>query len=434
MVVAQKDMQFIEQKIFNRQAIISIFGCSPEVIGISENSNRSTSGNMFNFYYKATVNPIIDDIEEDFNHQFIHPIDGNVFIKFKRHLTSETEDIIKKFHGGIITGNRASELMGEESDPNDESRNTYIVPNTVTALDQAVAVLDPSTMPTPPTTPGKCNCGDDHKADLSNPKNIDAICEDFAVKAAPGKQFQQKYLKQSLKTRAKIEDTYTFKLAGYFKAQETRCINKFMAKYGSKDMPIINTKGLDPTEAVNIMFDIGTEELLLGQELRSMYTSGVQRAIQDINTIAGSSINSQTSNPHVTAAIGRIGRMIKGQKTESVITETTRKDLESVIMSSVRDSLTIEETQKAISDKFTEFQGTRARMIARTETRAAWDAGATVGYTELGVKMLDVVGCTGGDDYPLSDCNRANVPILMAGQLSFHPKHIGCLVPAEEPV
>jgi hypothetical protein len=69
-------------------------------------------------------------------------------------------------------------------------------------------------------------------------------------------------------------------------------------------------------------------------------------------------------------------------------------------------------------------------MIARTEARAAWDAGAVVSYEELGVKTVDVVGCTKFE--PDSDCGKQGIPLQNVASLRFHPNHIGSILPSEE--
>ena len=51
------------------------------------------------------------------------------------------------------------------------------------------------------------------------------------------------------------------------------------------------------------------------------------------------------------------------------------------------------------------------------------------GLKELGVKTVDVVGCTQFE--PDSDCGKKNIPIDTP--LNFHPNHIGSVVPSEEP-
>lgn len=40
---------------------------------------------------------------------------------------------------------------------------------------------------------------------------------------------------------------------------------------------------------------------------------------------------------------------------------------------------------------------------------------------------MDVVGCSQLEDY--SDCGARNVPMSEADELSFHPNHIGTIVP-----
>ena len=127
------------------------------------------------------------------------------------------------------------------------------------------------------------------------------------------------------------------------------------------------------------------------------------------------------------------------------INMTTWTDIFNIVEKSVKENITINEISDRIANKFEQYEGYRARRIARTESRAAWDAGAELSYQELGVKTVDVVGCEmtsifadygtqdEGSDKPYSDCGRKNIPMAEMGSLIFHPNHIGVIVPSEEP-
>ena len=92
----------------------------------------------------------------------------------------------------------------------------------------------------------------------------------------------------------------------------------------------------------------------------------------------------------------------------------------------MNESWNINQIQDALSDKFDNWQ--RARMIARTESRAAWDIGAQVAYQELGVEKVDIVGCSQFESY--SDCGKQNIPTQNISRLVFHPNHIGTPAPS----
>ena len=92
------------------------------------------------------------------------------------------------------------------------------------------------------------------------------------------------------------------------------------------------------------------------------------------------------------------------------------------------EDVTVFELKGRIGDYFTDLtreDGWRAMRIARTEASYAWDRAAQLGYSELGVEKIDVVGC----DDDEGDCNAQDVPVEDIDTLNFHPNHSGTCIP-----
>lgn len=403
----QKDIEFLEMRRDDRQATLSVFGVPPVVAGIPDSSNRASSGNQFAGYYGSTINPILRELADDFTRQHVWKFDRNLRLQFKLHPSADITAVTTMLQNAIITPNRAAELMGEEFDLNDETRSAYYFPSTYLPIGFVPEPVPVSTEDDP-VEPEK---------NLSDPRNVKAILDAFSKSATRPKQFQRAYLAASLKSRNQVEERFVGGLARYFKAQEDRIMEKLRAAEGKA----LKDVGLNIDE----LFNLQEEAELLAEEIRPLHTSGVQKSIGDLNNITGRRVNLNLSNPFVKAAINRLGAKITGD-----VPQTTRKELQRLLTKSTDESWNINQLQDAIQGKFDQFQGYRARMIARTESRAAWDAGAQVAYSEIGVKTVDVVGCTQFE--PDSDCGRQDIPISMIPALTYHPNHIGCLAPSVE--
>lgn len=395
----QKDLQFLELRRDDRQAILSIFGVPLSVAGIPD-ENYATAIASRNTYLASTINPILRQLADDFTRQHVHKFDKNLFFSFRMHPTGDIEQISKMLQNGIISPNRASELVGEEFDLNDDSRNQYYFPSTYLPIGQTASI---DTQPVA-------------GANMADPRNVKAICDSFSKSATKPKQFQRKYLEAALKSRNTVEDRYVDAISSYFDAQGKRILENIRA-FASK-----STKATIDEMSVQQIY--GVDEQDFSEIVRPLHTSAVQKAVSDINGITGSRVNLNLSNPFIKAAISRLGSKIVS------VTETTKNEIQRLIKKAVDDGQTITELQDAIQGKFDQFQGYRARMIARTESRAAWDAGAQVAYQDIGVKTVDVIGCT--EFEANSDCGRQNVPVVMMSMLNFHPNHIGVVVPSEE--
>ncbi len=430
--ISQKDMQFIQGKEFNRDTTLSMFGVVPEAVGITDDSNRATSGESLNHYFKG-INNILVKLELAINAQHVQKIDRRLKFQFSKHITADINQITKMVSTGAITPNRASELLGESTDETDKKRNTFYLPSTLLPI---------GTVPATPPQNGAASIPENNnrkliekQVDLMDPRNFDAIADHFEKSATKPKQFQTKFLRTALKTRSEIEEKFNPAFFNFFIAQGKRVIENIDKSFNKI------FEGLSEESVVKLIFDIGLEDEELLKDARRIHTSGIQRSITDINDITGNDLNSTTSNPSVVASINRLGTQITGgvtiDGTVISVNNTTRKEIAKLVLKAKEENWNLNQLQSAIQNKFEQFAGWRARRIARTESRIAWDAGAELSYRNLGVKRVDVVGCVGlstqiGGEEANSDCGVQNIPLAQASILRFHPNHAGTLAPSFE--
>jgi HK97 family phage portal protein len=470
--LSRKDMQFIEEKTYNRQSILSLFGVPPIVAGIVENANRSNSDVQEMLYYKNTINPIIKDYEDTFNSVFINPINPGIFIRFEKHNTGDIDSVIKKLQAGIITPNMAAEALGEPiSDDDgmddyympanytamgmtDTETDTDVDPNADPAADQG-AEQDPENETETETETEKsvkkkqnvprltiCGCGIDHK-DLNDPHNFEIIAKKFDERRHDAKKFQSVYLRESLRSRSKTEDDYVQNVEKFFIRQKNRILVNFEQKRQSIENRLkdaqANAGTLEKSLQIKALNDIGDELMDDNIEdadfrtaIRPLHTSAIQKSISNNNKLTGGTVNPNLSNLAVSSAIASLGLALLNGRTKDGavidVNQTTKDSLDWLIGKAVKEGWTIETLQSEIDDKLALDSVNRARRIARTESRKAYDQGSKIAYKELGVQYVDVVGCTNFE--PDSDCGKQNVPVNTP--LDFHPNHIGCIVPSEQ--
>ena len=429
--MSHKDMEFLETQKFNRQTILSLFGVPPVVAGIPDGANKAIAETMRLSYLENTINPIIQDLENAINQQFVHKIDKRVFLRIAKHTTGDVDNVIKKLQSGIITPNQASETLGESFDETDESREQYYMTSGLMPIG-----FVPTEAPDPKeegkSLPDPCGCGEDHSEtkDLSDPHNVTAIME--AVKSATSpRKHQREYLEKGLRSRNKTEDQYHGKINSFLQSQMKRVL-KNLDENKDKIEGLFTNKGLEE-EAIGLLFDLNLENETLVEVIRPLHTSGVQKSITNVNLITGATVKESLSNPFVAKTIKTIGQnminSVNKEGTRIAVNNTVSKNLVEIIRKSVAEDDHIAYIQGEINRKLGTQSSTRARMIARTESRIAYDAGNKVAYEELGVKYVDVIGCTQFEPY--SDCGKQNIPINEMSSLVFHPNHIGVVVPRE---
>lgn len=405
----QKDMQFLELRGYDRQTTLSVFGVPLSEAGIPDANFASANAARIK-YLSSTINPTLREVADSITRQFVWQHDRRIKFNFRLHSSGDIDNVGKSIQYGLITPNRGAELIGEEFDLKDETRNTYYMPSTYIPL--GYLPPEPTEQAQEAPAPGKMLDPEKKKEILSNPKNVELICSEFVKSATRPKHFQVRYLRASLKSRNAIEEKFTGRLAEFFADQQKRVMSS------------ISVKSLD-TKGVMIDFNLDEENEALLEVAKGMHTSGVQRAIGDINAILDERVNLNLSNPFVLAQVRKLGTKITGN-----VNKTTLDDMQRIITKAVDESWNINEIQDAVSGKFDQYQGYRARMIARTESRAAWDAGAKVAYQEIGVKTVDIVGCT--EFEADSDCGKQNINVASIDTLTFHPNHVGCPAPSKE--
>jgi hypothetical protein len=425
-----KDFDFLALRKDSQDAVIAIFGVPRIVLGLPETSNRATSTNQFPYFYRIAINPRLLEISDAINAQHVFSYDKTIEFNLRKHVSGDVQDTLQMLTNGVITPNQAALRLGETPDTTSYGRDLYYLPANLVPMGQDVksdaAILAvPSAIPTEAastltdtstvteTTSGAAV--ETTRKNIQDPRNIEEIVANFTKSAERPKVFQGQYLRASLKTRALLTDKFVGLVSDYFEKQEKEVLDIV----ASSKKSIEETEDASNAVEVYITSQTGTEK----EMVRGLHTSGVQRAIGDINVITGSGINPSLSNPFVKAAIDRLGEKITGK-----ITETTLKGLRAIFKQAIVEGMTINEIQDQIQLKFSEFKTTRARMIARTEARAAWDAGAYVSYTDLGVKTIDVVGCTMFEAY--SDCGKQGIDVQRIPYLTFHPNHIGVIAPS----
>ena len=108
--------------------------------------------------------------------------------------------------------------------------------------------------------------------------------------------------------------------------------------------------------------------------------------------------------------------------------DRAKKRLNKLIADAVDAGKTPAEITKDISGLYKSWTTRRARVIARTETSAAYDAGSIEIFDQIGVEKVDMVGCQ--DAHEPWDCNKTGFTIQEAKNLILHPNHSGTLVPS----
>lgn len=125
-----QEMQFIEGRKFNRQEILSGLDIDPSKLGISEDSNRSTSKEADNTFRQETIAPLQSVVEEEINNAFILTLLGWDDVLFEQEESSSRDrlEMMKLFAEGERMGVlNINEIRGELGKKKVEGGDTHFV-------------------------------------------------------------------------------------------------------------------------------------------------------------------------------------------------------------------------------------------------------------------------------------------------------------------
>lgn len=110
-----KNLGFIESRIAMRDAVLEHFGVPREIMGITENSNRSTADSAQYIYAKNVLTPRIKMREEAINKQLLPMFGDNLIWRFDVVIPYDKDfdksKALEAYQAGIITKNEARKLL-----------------------------------------------------------------------------------------------------------------------------------------------------------------------------------------------------------------------------------------------------------------------------------------------------------------------------------
>ena len=109
------NLGFIESRTAMRDAVLEHFGVPREIMGITENSNRSTADAAQYIYAKNVLTPKIRNREEAINKQLIPLFGENIVWRYEAVIPYDKEfdktRAIEGYSGGLLTRNEARRLL-----------------------------------------------------------------------------------------------------------------------------------------------------------------------------------------------------------------------------------------------------------------------------------------------------------------------------------
>jgi HK97 family phage portal protein len=86
-----EDQQIVQLREFLRNTIVQTFGVPPEVLGVLENSNKSTISAAIDFYTRLTIVPRLERLRIAWQRQLVPQFDENLILDFVNPIPADKE-------------------------------------------------------------------------------------------------------------------------------------------------------------------------------------------------------------------------------------------------------------------------------------------------------------------------------------------------------
>lgn len=461
-----KEVDFPETRKDISRVTGALLGVPPIHMGHVDNANRSNSVTQDQIFYKQGIAPLAKRFARaltqiakkfgKFQFEFIMP---NV----------EDPDVLNNratagSASGAYSPNDVRELFGDERDP-DPAMDTHLVPFNMQPIGFVVdnpeanaragaalvtadanANAAPAEGAQPTQTPGglplpaKIEAGKPgapaapgaggKPGELPVPAKLSKKNAEFPK----GTMIQRRVLKYAVSKRGSTEKRMTKAYRAWIIEVGTQAAadlggseqHRGLQTLPGKAMPII-AKAVEAT-AAQLHAKLSP---VLDAELQAFYTdlAGLfQVDDADQTFIPGS--------PAFEGARARLAQRVTG------VAESIKSDIQNVVAEGMAQGLSAYEIANGTADG--SFEGVkdvvdgmaqeRAQLIARTETVAMQNQASVGAYKDMGVTVLDVIGCQDfvimpGQTY---GCNSQGIPLDLAASIEFHPNHDGAIVPRLE--
>ena len=366
----QTEMDFNDQKLFNRDEVLSLFRVPKPIVAITDDVNRANAEAAIYVFAKLTIDPEMKALTNTLNEFLLPLIEPDTTKKFvyESPVPEDRVQTIAEYTAGIDKWFTRNEIRAREGLTETENGNEFF--GTInqapidTALPEAKKAIEPQ------------------KKNIKPKTNIEKAVAELVAKLPKAKEVKQladltkrNYIEiwnRSIETNSVA---LMKRLVAYFEAQE-----KDVQKRLREEM-----KGLKPKEFVykaveDIVFDM-PEQIGAGINLITPFIAEYLKQSGDQAALLVGDIAFDDKTPIIQQFIKDRAKLFAED-----VNSTTRGKILDQVNEGIAQSETIDDISKRIDGVFEEAKTSRTRMIARTETSASQNEGAKQAYIQGGIE------------------------------------------------
>lgn len=364
----QQKMQFIEQRRYNREEILGIFRVPKAMFSITDDLNYATFVGQKKIFWTDTIMPLIRRIEEEINSQFFARFAPEFICRFD---FSNVLALQEELKDKLELAERLSRMGYPINKINERLQLGFdAVPwgDVWWAPINMVPISGPESPLATPLTTDPLPAEDPQK--ISNEKDIESRFEKLFI------------IKQT-----RLETQMESKIKRYFFEQRKRVLDD------------IADTGKSIKVLIRLDMDWGKEADVFKTLMGPFLSEGIQQGALTAKDLVGGDVNEDVLQGRLVSYLS-----VRTEATRAII-QRWGEEIVSVVTEGITLGQTIDEISATIRDKYNMI-GSKAKMIARTESTGALNGGSLQYYDLAGVKWKKWV--TAGDEHVRESHKRIN--------------------------
>lgn len=369
--ISHKDMDFLEQRKWNREQILSVFKVPKIVVGVYEDINYATSQTAYRLFYQNAIIPDAKYIEDILLSRFFNPMtqekefgafDLSGVEALRDDLSAKATTAFQFWQMGVPF-NEINEKLSIGFDPIDGGETGWISSGLQ------------------PTLFADEEFFEDPQQEEEQPNQNSADQDDVSRK-----WLEEKARTKNGRAHAQIE-------SAVIRPSEKEYLSKFrryLYDLRSDQLRILENAPvpranipLDETTLEAMLFSRARWDAQLEKRMKSSYESAMKRSAKQVAIELGKELVFDLQDPRVVEWFqNKFARLVQ-------VNRTIQDSLRNLIIEKMSDGTTVTDLQAAIRERFNELSAGRALTIARTESATATSFARNKTYEDEGVEYLE---------------------------------------------
>lgn len=400
----QKDMDFLGQRTFSRDEIMSLFRVPKTILGITDDVNRANAEASEYVFAKRTIKPLMTRFVTILNEYLLPEYGSDLRFEFEDPTPEDRLAELQEYSLGHNKWLTTNDIRREEGLIPSTNGDTFYGGFSDIAIDTV-----PQTRPTKNATP------------IS--KGADKVIDDFIAKLPKKKEMKrinkaQKdfYKEVYIKRFDDNEKEFIKGIKAYFKKQEIEVLRNVEDEYNGLQPKEFKMKGIE-----DVIFDM-EDAVVTGI---SFITPNIRRFIQQGADMG----DSMTGGEFVADTVTE--RFIKDRAKffAKSINQTTSDALIKTITEALENGEGVKDIQDRVKSVYNDAETYRTERIARTELSASLNEGNIQSFKQAGIENIEwlaIIDNDTSDECMSNDGEIREIGKEFPAGVTQPPTHVNC--------